>query len=108
MLSPEGGWAGLAGWPGEVWGTPSGVGSPESAQAGDWVAGITLTAITAERRTLAARKPGLRRGRRETDALLQRKPVIRDLQFHLLRGRRQLIGTEEHDPTRENQDQDTD
>jgi hypothetical protein len=64
MLSEFGGWAGPGGWagevPGEVWGTPSGVGSPESAQAGDWMAGTMLTAMTAERRTLAPRKTGLR------------------------------------------------
>ena len=40
--------------------------------------------------------------------LLQREPVIRDLQFHLLRGRRQLVGTKEHDPASKNQDNDAD
>jgi hypothetical protein len=64
--------------------------------------------MAAESRTLAPSKKALTLGRREADALLQREPVIRDLEFHLLRGRWQLVGTKEHDPASKNQDDDAD
>ena len=102
-----GGWLGVAGWPGGGNGTPNGVGSLESAQAlptgGSNTAEIRIP--TPSKAASVTWRLGLDDGK---IGLLQGEPVIRDLQFHLLRGRRQLVGAKEHDPASEDQDDDTD
>lgn len=106
-LLPAGDWLGLGGGKG----TPKGVGSPESAQADDGIPGMEPAARPAKISSPApstaadARHPFWPDTRRI--GLLQGQPVIRDLQFHLLRRGRQLIGAKEDDPAQEDHDDDT-
>jgi hypothetical protein len=107
-MPPEGGGTGVpgagvagAGFAGGS-GTPKGVGSPDKAQPGEKDAATRRLAPRAAAVTYGLREPGIR-----AEGLLQREPVIRDLQFHLLRGGWQLVGAKEHDPACNDQDKDT-